>query len=107
VLAGAQPRTGAHSPGIPARLVPGAGSAVPDLGANQRRAGAGGAPALPVRWRKVYGPLFGNTVATLDISGRRAEVLFEQPIGPASLDQKGRVPLTRGAPPLDGTPKQH
>ena len=66
-----------------------------------------GAPALPVRWRKVYGPLFGNTVATLDISGRRAEVLFEQPIGPASLDQKGRVPLSRGAPPLSRTPEQH
>jgi phosphodiesterase/alkaline phosphatase D-like protein len=53
-----------------------------------------GAPAKPVAWERVTGPMFGNTIATLDIDGARAEVCFEQPLSAASLAQSARVPLT-------------
>ena len=56
-----------------------------------------GVPALPVTWANTCGPLFGNTIATLQVSGRRAEVYFEQPRGPSVLDEVGRVTLSRGA----------
>ncbi|MCV7168422.1 alkaline phosphatase family protein [Mycobacterium manitobense] len=55
-------------------------------------------PDLPVSWTNTCGPLFGNTIATMEADGRRAEVFFEQPSGPATLDEAGRVPLTRPAP---------
>ncbi len=54
-----------------------------------------GSPPLPVSWRKVCGPLFGNTIATLLIRGREAEVLFEQPTASSALDEVGRMSLTR------------
>lgn len=53
-----------------------------------------GAPELTVSWTNTAGPVFGNTIATLQISGREAEVLFEQPAGHDDLDQVARVPLT-------------
>jgi hypothetical protein len=55
-------------------------------------------PDLPVSWTNTCGPLFGNTIATMEADGRRAEVFFEQPSGPATLNEAGRVPLTRPAP---------
>jgi len=53
-----------------------------------------GAPPKPVSWERMAGPLFGNTIATLDIDGRQAEVLFEQPRSAASLYERARLKLT-------------
>ena len=53
-----------------------------------------GFPPLPLTWANTCGPLFGNTIATLRVDGRDAEVFFEQPRGPAVLDEVGRVPLS-------------
>jgi phosphodiesterase/alkaline phosphatase D-like protein len=55
-----------------------------------RRAGA---PQAPLHWSKRCGPLFGNTIATLRLDGRRAEVLFEQPRDSAELDEVARLAL--------------
>lgn len=55
-------------------------------------------PDLPVSWTNTCGPLFGNTIATMEAHGRRAEVVFEQPCGPAALNEAGRVSLTRNEP---------
>ena len=54
-----------------------------------------GIPPLPLSWANTCGPLFGNTIATLQVDGRSAEVLFEQPRGPVVLDEVGRVQLSR------------
>jgi hypothetical protein len=54
-----------------------------------------GVPPLPLSWTNTCGPLFGNTIATLQVDGRSAEVLFEQPRGSDALDEVGRVPLSR------------
>jgi phosphodiesterase/alkaline phosphatase D-like protein len=56
-----------------------------------------GAPELPLTWKNCSGPLFGNTIATLQIDGRRAEVLFEQPRGRSELDEVSRVSLSPAA----------
>lgn len=53
-----------------------------------------GASAKGVSWEKLAGPLFSNTIATLDINGRRARVLFEQPRSAASLKARARLELT-------------
>jgi hypothetical protein len=47
-----------------------------------------------VSWRRLAGPLFGNTIATLDIDGQHAEVLFEQPRSSAALVELARLDLT-------------
>jgi hypothetical protein len=54
-----------------------------------------GAPPKPLSWERLAGPVFGNTIATLDIRGRRAEVFFEQPLSPATLAERARLDLTR------------
>ena len=41
--------------------------------------------------------LFGNTIATLEINDRDAEVFFEQPRRTTTLEEAGRVSLNRGA----------
>ena len=46
-------------------------------------------------WANVCGPLFGNTIATVQINGRSAEVFFEQPRKTATLEEAGRVSLSR------------
>jgi hypothetical protein len=46
-------------------------------------------------WTDVCGPLFGNTIATVEINGRRADVIFEQPRRSAELEEAGRVSLSR------------
>ena len=53
-----------------------------------------GVPPIPLTWANTCGPLFGNTIATLHVHGRSAEVLFEQPRGPDALAEVGRVPLS-------------
>lgn len=52
-----------------------------------------GAPELPVSWTNTAGPVFGNTIATLELSGRKAEVLFEQPDASTELREVARIPL--------------
>jgi phosphodiesterase/alkaline phosphatase D-like protein len=52
-----------------------------------------GAPDPTVSWTNTAGPVFGNTIATLLISGRDAEALFEQPTGDDGLEEVARVPL--------------
>jgi phosphodiesterase/alkaline phosphatase D-like protein len=54
-----------------------------------------GAPPKPLSWRRLVGPLFGNTIATLHLRGRSAEVVFEQPRSSASLVERARLDLTR------------
>jgi phosphodiesterase/alkaline phosphatase D-like protein len=56
-----------------------------------RRAGA---PPMPLTWKRLVGPLFGNMIATLELSGRRAEAVFEQPRSAASLTERARLDLT-------------
>ncbi|GFG49494.1 phosphodiesterase [Mycolicibacterium agri] len=53
-----------------------------------------GLPSPPMRWSNVCGPLFGNTIATLEIDGRSAKVLFEQPRTSTTLQEAARVSLT-------------
>ena len=53
-----------------------------------------GAPPKAVGWERLVGPLYGNTIATLDIDGRRARVIFEQPLSAASLREVSRLELT-------------
>lgn len=53
-----------------------------------------GSPALPITWKNLSGPLFGNTIATLHTTGRKAEVLFEQPHRAGELTEVARIPLT-------------
>jgi phosphodiesterase/alkaline phosphatase D-like protein len=52
-----------------------------------------GVPSPPMTWTDVCGPLFGNTIATLEIDGREAEVFFEQPRKSTTLEEAGRVSL--------------
>jgi len=53
-----------------------------------------GAPPTPVTWRRLAGPLFGNTIATLELEGRSARVLFEQPVTSGTLAVRARLELT-------------
>ena len=53
-----------------------------------------GAPPNPVTWERRCGPLFGNTIATLEIEGRSARVLFEQPVTSGTLAVRARLELT-------------
>jgi hypothetical protein len=55
---------------------------------------------MPVKWRKVSGPYFGNAIAVLRTRGRRAEMVVERaeavPDGPPRLDRLATVTLTEG-----------
>ncbi|MCX2964232.1 alkaline phosphatase D family protein [Gordonia aquimaris] len=53
-----------------------------------------GAPALPMTWSKVNGPIFGNTIATVESSGRSARAIFEQPGDDCELSTVSDIPLT-------------
>jgi phosphodiesterase/alkaline phosphatase D-like protein len=53
-----------------------------------------GSPALPMTWRNLSGPLFGNTIASLELSGRNAAVVFEQPRDNGELAAVAKVSLT-------------
>jgi len=65
-----------------------------------RRAGV---PPLEVTWHRLVGPLFGNTVATLDLDGRHAEVTFLQPRSAGTVREAARLVLTDG-PRAESTP---
>ena len=54
-----------------------------------------GVPSPPMTWTDVCGPLFGNTIATVEVEDRRAEVYFEQPRKSTTLEEAGRVSLSR------------
>jgi phosphodiesterase/alkaline phosphatase D-like protein len=56
-----------------------------------------GVSSPPLTWTNVCGPLLGNTIATLEINGRGAEVLFEQPSRTTALEEVGRVRLNPAA----------
>jgi phosphodiesterase/alkaline phosphatase D-like protein len=60
----------------------------------ERWADRAGAPPKQVSWERLAGPLFGNTIATLDLDGRSARVVFEQPVSAASLAERARLELT-------------
>jgi hypothetical protein len=47
-----------------------------------------------VTWTNVCGPLFGNTIATVEVDDRSAQVLFEQPGKTDELREAGRVALS-------------
>jgi hypothetical protein len=49
---------------------------------------------MPLTWKRLVGPLFGNMIATLELSGRHAEAVFEQPRSAASLTERARLDLT-------------
>lgn len=53
-----------------------------------------GSPPLPMSWRNLSGPLFGNTIATLEVSGRKAEVVFEQPHDSCDLGVAAKIALS-------------
>jgi PhoD-like phosphatase len=63
--------------------------------ATGRWAARQGVSPLPVRWRELLGPLFGNLIATLDITGRHARVRFEQPISDGELVERAGLELGR------------
>jgi hypothetical protein len=60
----------------------------------RRLARRSGSPDLPIEWRNLSGPLFGNTIAALNTAGRKAEVVFEQPSAAGDLVEVARIPLT-------------
>lgn len=53
-----------------------------------------GSPALPMSWRNLSGPLFGNTIATFESRNRSAHVVFEQPGDDGELATVAEVALT-------------
>lgn len=53
-----------------------------------------GAADLPMSWRNLSGPLFGNTIATLETAGRTARVVFEQPADDSELIAVTEISLT-------------
>ena len=52
-----------------------------------------GVPPVDVAWHKLAGPLFGNTIATLELDGRHAAVAFAQPRSAGSLVEVARLEL--------------
>ncbi|RDH75230.1 alkaline phosphatase family protein [Mycolicibacterium moriokaense] len=53
-----------------------------------------GVPAPPLTWSNACGPLFGNTIATIEIAKRGADVFFEQPDRTTRLEEVSRVSLS-------------
>jgi hypothetical protein len=64
-------------------------------GAWARRSGV---PPVDVAWHKLCGPLFGNTIATLELDGPRAAVSFAQPRSAGTLVEVARLELTGDGP---------
>jgi phosphodiesterase/alkaline phosphatase D-like protein len=69
-----------------------------------RRAGL---PPVDVAWHKLAGPLFGNTIATLELDGPRAAVSFAQPRSAGSLAEVARLALTDGDRTGAAVPERH
>ncbi|CAN3129790.1 PhoD-like phosphatase metallophosphatase domain-containing protein [Mycobacterium sp. smrl_JER01] len=53
-----------------------------------------GSPRLPMSWRNLSGPLFGNTIASFQAHKRSARVVFEQPDDEGELTSVATVALT-------------
>ncbi|WP_460359206.1 alkaline phosphatase D family protein [Mycobacterium sp. ZZG] len=53
-----------------------------------------GCPDLPMSWRNLSGPLFGNTIASFEAGNRSAHVVFEQPDDDGELSSVATVELT-------------
>ncbi|MEE4024543.1 alkaline phosphatase D family protein [Gordonia sp. PKS22-38] len=53
-----------------------------------------GSPDRPMSWTKTTGPLFGNTIARLEIAGADARAVFEQPRDDEQLTVVADVALT-------------
>jgi hypothetical protein len=64
----------------------------------RRWARRAGSPELPVSWRNLSGPLFGNTIASLNARGRSAEVVFEQPTDDGTLTEVATIALSAPLP---------
>jgi hypothetical protein len=62
----------------------------------RRWAERAGVPPVQVTWHKLVGPVFGNTIATLELDGRHAEVTFAQPRSAGSLVAAARLELADG-----------
>jgi hypothetical protein len=62
----------------------------------RRWAERAGVPPVEVTWHKLVGPVFGNTIATLELDGRHAEVTFAQPRSAGSLMAAARLDLADG-----------
>jgi hypothetical protein len=62
----------------------------------RRWAAKAGVPPVDVAWHKLAGPLFGNTIATLELDGRHAAVSFAQPRSAGSLVEVARLELADG-----------
>ena len=68
----------------------------------RRWAASAGVPPVDVAWHKLAGPLFGNTIATLELDGRHAAVSFAQPRSAGSLVEVARLELADGPAPTCG-----
>ena len=53
-----------------------------------------GVPPVDVAWHKRCGPLFGNTIAALELDGPHATVTFAQPRSAGALVEVARLELT-------------
>jgi hypothetical protein len=62
----------------------------------RRWAARAGVAPVEVAWHKRTGPLFGNTIATLELDGRHAAVSFAQPRSAGSLVEVARLDLADG-----------
>jgi hypothetical protein len=62
----------------------------------RRWAARAGVPPVDVAWHKLAGPLFGTTIATLELDGRHAAVSFAQPRSAGSLVEVARLTLVDG-----------
>jgi phosphodiesterase/alkaline phosphatase D-like protein len=74
------------------------GWSAPAARLTRRWARRAGSPELPVSWRNLSGPLFGNTIASLNATGRHAEVVFEQPTDDGNLTEVTTVALSAPLP---------
>ncbi|MDQ2750447.1 MAG: alkaline phosphatase family protein [Actinomycetota bacterium] len=56
-------------------------------------------PPMPIGWKRMAGPYFGNEISTLTFDGRRAEAVLERSAPsdvPAELTEVGRITLSSG-----------
>ena len=58
-----------------------------------RCAARAGVPPVELAGHMVLGPLFGNTIANLELDGEHATVVFAQPRSAGSLDEFARLQL--------------
>jgi phosphodiesterase/alkaline phosphatase D-like protein len=65
-----------------------------------------GVPPVDVAWHKLTGPLFGNSLATLELDGSQATVTFDQPRSAGSLVEVARLGLTDGREAATPTPQR-